>query len=671
MKTYKQRTDNILKKADKIKTKKRKILLGTVIPCGCAAFMAAFVGVSAAVLFTPYPIGDPTDHMAQIETQYAGNEYLHVIKHIEKQHYVEENTPHYKNRYEKWSTEWNNFIDGIGSFSIGCGAADKNAAVGGDMMGGSMSDSDMIFEGDVPESGVSGENGEYVESTDNQVAGVIEGDLLKRTDKYIFYLASYGNQFYLDIYDIVQSQPEPYRVGHVLVKSKENGQFQNDKLQGATEMYLSADGNTVTVLARCVISSNVYTALINLDVSNPAKIVEKGERQYFRGDYVSSRMVDGKILLVNNYSIQRKYDYNDPKTYVPHYGTAGNMECVDGVDVICPDDTVSERYTTVYEIDQATLAVDGSTAFLGYSNQIYVSKENIFLTRSHTEGREVGDKHVRLDYVNMTEISCVSYAGDGLEMKGSFEVEGWVKNQYSMDEYEGMLRVVTTTDSTYSASNASLYCVRLSDFETVGQVVGFAPDNETVESVRFDGVKAYVCTAQIVTFTDPVYAFDLTDPTNIPSVDTGVIEGYSSSLVNFTDGYLLGIGYGGNSSWDNELKLEIYKETETKVESVCSYTMSASFPTDYKAYYINRDEGLIGMAVYDYKAEENPYCYILWEFDSEKETLSVLMRKENVGITCMDETRAVLIDGYFYMVDSYMGMTVVQLPQQTDVGETA
>ena len=39
-----------------------------------------------------------------------------------------------------------------------------------------------------PDSGSAEDVGQYVETTDNQVAGVIEGDLIKRTDEHIFYL---------------------------------------------------------------------------------------------------------------------------------------------------------------------------------------------------------------------------------------------------------------------------------------------------------------------------------------------------------------------------------------------------------------------------------------------------------------------------------------------------
>ena len=81
---------------------------------------------------------------------------------------------------------------------------------------------------------------------------------------------------------------------------------------------------------------------------------------------------------------------------------------------------------------------------------------------------------------------------------------------------------------------------------------------------RFDGTDAYVCTA--VQLTDPVFFFDLSDMDNITYKETGTIEGFSTSLVNFGNGYLLGIGTG--NVWGS-LKIEIYEESATGVVSVC------------------------------------------------------------------------------------------------------
>ena len=172
-------------------------------------------------------------------------------------------------------------------------------------------------------------------------------------------------------------------------------------------------------------------------------------------------------------------------------------------------------------------------------------------------------------------------------------------------------------------------------------------DGETVESVRFDGTNAYVCTAVVITFTDPVYFFDLSDMSNITYTDTGVIEGYSSSLVNFGDGFLLGIGYGATR---NTLKIEIYVENGDKVESFASYEREyCSFSEDYKSYFIDRERGLVGILIED---SSNVYLtnrYILLAFDGYK-LVEVLDEEMGQKIGDPGAARATLADDYVYIM---------------------
>ena len=151
--------------------------------------------------------------------------------------------------------------------------------------------------------------------------------------------------------------------------------------------------------------------------------------------------------------------------------------------------------------------------------------------------------------------------------------------------------------NTSNGTSASLYCIDLAKWEVVASVENFAPKGEVVQSVRFDKNYAYVCTA--VQLTDPVFFFDLSDLNNITYKETGNIEGFSTSLINLGDGYLLGIGRG--DSWSS-VKVEVYRESESKVESVCSYEIkNGSYSQNYKSYYVNRDTGMFGFGYYDYE----------------------------------------------------------------------
>jgi uncharacterized secreted protein with C-terminal beta-propeller domain len=244
-------------------------------------------------------------------------------------------------------------------------------------------------------------------------------------------------------------------------------------------------------------------------------------------------------------------------------------------------------------------------------------------------------------------------------------VSGSVKDQYSMDEKDGHLRVVTSTDK-FSVTNnqlisgpsprwqsASLYVIRLSDGSLVASVEDFAPQGEEVASVRFDGDKLYVCTAVVITFTDPVFFFDLSDYTNITYTDTGVIDGFSSSLINLGEGFLLGIGREG---WQYN-KVEVYEEQAGQVVSVAEFAFDGRYSENYKDYFINREENLFGFGVtYDSKYGSS---YVLLQFDGyDLNVVSVMEFNNYYGMPT--GSRGILRDGYFYLVND-RGVTVLDL----------
>lgn len=522
------------------------------------------------------------------------------------------------------------------------------------------------YDSSSPSPSEKGDDESYVETTDNQVSGVIEADLVKRTKTHIFYLDSTGNV--IRVYSIAG---EDSRIVSTVsldpLTDNRTSAFYN------LQMFLSSDGKTLVLIGNKNTrienanekhgSAYLSTAeVISYDVSDPENVSESG-RFAITGGLLTARLVDGKILLMTRY-LAKDIDYDSPESFLPSVDCGDGFKAMAADDIIFPEKLTSKYYTVVSQLDVKTLALEGAAGCLCYSSEIYVSKDKVFLSRlyvSESEYEEEGKKYTKR--VNATEICALGYGKEGFSILGSASVDGSLKNQYSMDEYEGVLRVVTTTSgwlestsdrhaslSPVIPSNAALFCIDLSTFEIVGEVRDFAPNGETVESVRFDGTKAYVCTAVVITFTDPVYFFDLSDMSNITYTDTGVIEGYSSSLVNFGDGFLLGIGFGATR---DTLKIEVYYEDGGKVISVASYEREAvEFSQDYKSYFIDREKGLVGLLIYDwdYRNKDQGLEYVLLSFDGYnlKEVLNEEMPKGGMP----DFGRAVLADGYFYILSA-------------------
>jgi uncharacterized secreted protein with C-terminal beta-propeller domain len=281
---------------------------------------------------------------------------------------------------------------------------------------------------------------------------------------------------------------------------------------------------------------------------------------------------------------------------------------------------------------------------------VYVSNDYVYVGRSFNQ-KQVASKNTNLE-IKMTEIIPIYYKGDGLDVKKSVTVAGEINDQYSLDEYEGNLRVVTTTeeseiytDGRYNSTksvktNANLYVVGLESMQITAYVRNFAPEGESVRSARFDKNMVYVCTSIYVK--DPVFFFDLTDLADIKIKDTGTIGGFSTSLVNFGEGHLLGIGVGENG---RDLKVEIYTEGETDVISVCKYEVEVGYSqNNYKSYYINRQDGLVGLCVWSHLNGDT--SYLLLHFNGEELSVVFDMPLESRNSYF---ARMILVDGHAYV----------------------
>lgn len=506
----------------------------------------------------------------------------------------------------------------------------------------------------------------YVEVTDNQVSGVIESDIFKRSSEYLFYLR--GTE--LRVFTIQQKATVlagSYQI-ELYPQQESTGDVEETKPMSyisSAEMYLSQDCSTVTVLLQTYDNDlGTNTVVLNLDVTDPANISEIG-RVTICGAHNTSRLVDGQLLVLSRYALRASaIDFADVTTFVPWVSVGEATYFVEPENIQSPESLTQLRYTVVCALDAKTLEYRDAAAFLSYTEDVYVSEDTIYATRSYTETSEP-DADGFFRQVTMTEISAIGYGADGLEIRGSICLEGTVKNQYSMDQKDGILRVVTSTNSstrkekrdgslhwvtvTETGRSASLYCVDISTWSVVAAVENFAPNGEQAESVRFDGDQAYVCTAVVVTMTDPVFFFDLSDLQNITYTDTGTIDGYSTSLIQLGDGYLLGIGYDEFQ----QLKVEVYQELDGKVVSVCDYISDVAFSLEYKSYYIDRENNLFGFGTDSYS--DNSPQYILLHFDGY--SLNVLTEVAYSGH--VDNVRATIIDGWLYVLCENVSVTQV------------
>jgi Beta propeller domain len=129
-------------------------------------------------------------------------------------------------------------------------------------------------------------------------------------------------------------------------------------------------------------------------------------------------------------------------------------------------------------------------------------------------------------------------------------VPGYLIDQYALSEWQGYLRVATTTGTSWAladgppadapASSSAVYILsaRGPVMRLAGHVAGLGR-TERIYSVRFMGPAGYVVTFRQ---TDPLYTVDLSDPAQPRVRGSVALTGYSAYLHPASDTRLIGIG---------------------------------------------------------------------------------------------------------------------------------
>lgn len=194
--------------------------------------------------------------------------------------------------------------------------------------------------------------------------------------------------------------------------------------------------------------------------------------------------------------------------------------------------------------DPVTVAADGDTV---YSNgpSLYVANDQRWRTMARVDGDDPATVQQRTEIYKFD----TSKPGRPAFVAGG-AVDGWLLNQYSMSDWNGHLRVATTTGTAVwgraegGTSESTVYALKQNgrSLAVVGKVGGLGK-GERIYSVRFVGPMGYVVTFRQ---TDPLYTVDLRDPTKPAVTGELKITGYSAYLHPAGDGLLLGIGQEAN-----------------------------------------------------------------------------------------------------------------------------
>jgi uncharacterized secreted protein with C-terminal beta-propeller domain len=344
------------------------------------------------------------------------------------------------------------------------------------------------------------------------------------------------------------------------------------------------------------------------------------------GSQALSRMVDGVLhLVIPNYP---EYYFDvfpmlgrpelvvgdvEPELFLPGYeridadGSRSEGELITWESLYRPEEPGGFGVITVVSMDIENDAEFTSVGIVAEPQHIYSSREALYITNARyiiSPGEE-----------QVTQVYKFRYENRGVRPVAAGSVPGHVLNQYSMGEYQGYLRVATTTmpvfffaERTEEPVNA-VYVLGEQEgaLTIVGSVKNIAP-RETIQSARFIGDRGYVVTFEQI---DPLFTLDLSNPTDPRIIGELKVPGFSTFIVPMDRDHLLTVGQYvpvDGLRWNTAIQLSIFDVSDfanpEQVHHLIIGEESGSWSDalwDPKAFTYYAERGLVAMpiSVYD------------------------------------------------------------------------
>ncbi len=551
--------------------------------------------------------------------------------------------------------------------------------------------------------------------TNKQTENVDESDIVKTDGKYIYTLSYQMN-------DDIKNQSKKYegcydvcwigrtykltvtavdgkrmeKISSFNIESKEVKVFDN------LEMYISGD---TLVLAGGYLTnkkeSEISTCILIYDISD-IKHIQLKNVNVQDGSYSNSRLTDGYLYTISNYDFYSYY----AKDCVPKInGKKMKYDCV-----YLPEKIENEwpEYTIITAIDiHRSEKFTSQISVLGGVNNIYVSQSNIYLLNvscdttdiTNTEkGKQILEtqkdkKKYKIEKTcDYTKILKYSYKDGKVNYVASANLPGWADDQFSLDEKDGYLRIVTHINNItstnlyqthYDAKNKTkerelvetldneeieswndVYVLG-NNLEQIAAIKKLAK-NEDIYAARFLGDYGYFVSFEN---TDPLFTIDFSDMKHPKVAGKLKMPGFSDYLQFYRDDLLFGIGQNGDNKGNiSGLKLDMYDVEKGKASLktklvLKEYDYSEAF-YNYKSILIDSKKELIG-----FYAERNSGSYdtdyLLYTY---KDGRFKKVFKLSIG-KYVENLRGIYIGDYFYIVNPERRIYAVDLTNYKKVSE--
>lgn len=416
--------------------------------------------------------------------------------------------------------------------------------------------------------------------TNVQVENVDEADIIKNDGKYI-YTASSNSENKISIY-----KPDGKKVK--LMSQIEYNNVDDDENEAfISDIYIYNN----SLIAQSYSYDENSWEYTNIDIYSLADIKKPKKIYSFsqQGSYVSSRITNGKLLVVSNRYISSDLCKTD-EDYLPKTKINSAEKSLSPKDICIVNDSNSESLLIVSEIDilskENTVV---SKAIAGAGTNIYCNENNLYIANSIWDDQN--QAHRLKDISPILKFNTEIYKIDitsGIKFTAKATVSGAVNNQFSMDEYAGNFRIATTASDEKSNDINKLY-VFDSSLKKLGEIEGFAK-GESIQAVRFSGNTAYVITYEN---TDPLFVIDLSNPQK-PKIKGSVkISGFSTNLIPISSNQLLGIGYADDNTnpYTDGIKFVLFDvsnpQKPTVLDSKVIHNATSEAQDNHKAILVN------------------------------------------------------------------------------------
>lgn len=524
-------------------------------------------------------------------------------------------------------------------------------------------------------------NGSSYSRTNTRVEGIGEADIVKTDGKNLYIVK--GSTVYIVT---LGSDGKPEKTAKIspldtLADKDENGELVDD-IDSGFGVYRSrcvfvtnyvrgiyVYGSTLVVELCCVRNKKIQTGIAVYDIGDIS--APKTKKVFMQdGSPISSRVTGNSIILVSNSVIYSETidDGIIPRVSSGENGSDMKDEMVRSGDIAVANAANPEGFLIVSKTNLDTLeSKPEATALLGGGSDIYCTDSTVYVA---TECYDTKSEKTN------TKLTSFDITGEKPQLKASGAVEGTMLDTFSMDEYNGYIRVAVTR------SGDNCVYVLDTDMKKVGALENIAP-GETVRAVRFSGSTGYV-----VTFlqTDPLFIIDLSSPES-PAIKGEVkLPGFSSYLHPAGKNLLLGVGVGGTEEGtDGSAKLSLFDVSDPSApKEVDSFVMkNTDFNTEYKAFIEDSDPNTYLIPFNCWRYSQNEYEDNILSTDAKRSTGVVriavengkLVQKNIYEVTSIDDngavqfTRAAFVNNTLYGIDCY-GLTGKIISFNKTTGET-